>query len=126
MLSGRDARLQLVVTAVLPDGQTRDVSRQVELKADPEGIVELDGTLLIPKQDGTTTITARASSGASAQTEIRVANMGNESEISFPGTIIPIFTKLGCNGGGCHGKASGQNGFKLSLLGFGCARITST
>src|SRR5207253_6461722 len=27
-------------------------------------------------------------------------------------------TKLGCNGGGCHGKASGQNGFKISLLGF--------
>src|SRR5439155_6606222 len=32
--------------------------------------------------------------------------------------IVPIFTKLGCNSGGCHGKASGQNGFKLSLLGF--------
>ena len=31
---------------------------------------------------------------------------------------MPIFTKLGCNSGGCHGKASGQNGFKLSLLGF--------
>ncbi len=26
--------------------------------------------------------------------------------------------KLGCNGGGCHGKAAGQNGFRLSLLGF--------
>ena len=31
---------------------------------------------------------------------------------------MPIFTKLTCNSGGCHGKASGQNGFKLSLLGF--------
>ena len=31
---------------------------------------------------------------------------------------MPIFTKLGCNGGGCHGKSSGQNGFALSLLGF--------
>ena len=31
---------------------------------------------------------------------------------------MPIFTKLGCNSGGCHGKASGQNGFRLSLLGF--------
>jgi len=30
----------------------------------------------------------------------------------------PVFTKLGCNAGGCHGKASGQNGFRLSLLGF--------
>src|SRR5205814_932376 len=29
-----------------------------------------------------------------------------------------LFTKTGCNGGGCHGKSSGQNGFRLSLLGF--------
>ena len=29
-----------------------------------------------------------------------------------------MLTKLGCNGGGCHGKQSGQNGFKLSVFGF--------
>ncbi len=103
----------------LPTVQTRDVSRQVELTADPEGIIEFDGSLLIPKQDGTVTITASDPSGATVQTEVRVTDMGNESTISFPAKIIPIFTKLGCNGGGCHGKASGQNGFKLSLLGFG-------
>ncbi len=38
--------------------------------------------------------------------------------ISFGTDIVPILTKLGCNGGGCHGKATGQNGFKLSLFGF--------
>src|SRR5207248_7085475 len=38
--------------------------------------------------------------------------------IHFGNQIVPIFTKLGCNSGGCHGKASGQDGFKLSLLGF--------
>src|SRR5207302_9126143 len=32
--------------------------------------------------------------------------------------VVPLLTKLGCNGGGCHGKATGQNGFKLSLLGY--------
>ena len=39
-------------------------------------------------------------------------------DVSFSNQVIPIFTKLGCNGGGCHGKAAGQAGFKLSLLGF--------
>ena len=38
--------------------------------------------------------------------------------IFFGTDIVPILTKLGCNGGGCHGKATGQNGFKLSLFGF--------
>ena len=31
---------------------------------------------------------------------------------------MPLFSKLHCNGGGCHGKQSGQNGFKLSVFGF--------
>jgi Protein of unknown function (DUF1553)/Protein of unknown function (DUF1549) len=38
--------------------------------------------------------------------------------LNFGNDIVPIFTKASCNSGGCHGKASGQNGFKLSLLGF--------
>jgi hypothetical protein len=31
---------------------------------------------------------------------------------------MPILTSAGCNQGACHGKARGQNGFALSLLGF--------
>lgn len=38
--------------------------------------------------------------------------------LNFANDIVPILTKGGCNGGGCHGKSGGQNGFKLSLLGF--------
>jgi hypothetical protein len=41
-----------------------------------------------------------------------------ERPLNFANDIVPIFTKAGCNAGGCHGKAGGQNGFKLSLLGF--------
>lgn len=42
----------------------------------------------------------------------------NASPIYFSTDVVPILTKLSCNSGGCHGKATGQNGFKLSLLGF--------
>jgi hypothetical protein len=38
--------------------------------------------------------------------------------IHFENDIVPILSKLGCNSGGCHGKASGQNGFRLSVFGF--------
>ncbi|MBA4190344.1 MAG: S-layer protein [Planctomycetaceae bacterium] len=38
--------------------------------------------------------------------------------IYFDTDVVPLLTKLGCNSGGCHGKAEGQNGFRLSLLGF--------
>ncbi|MSQ93645.1 MAG: DUF1549 domain-containing protein [Gemmataceae bacterium] len=38
--------------------------------------------------------------------------------VYFNTDVAPLFTKLGCNSGGCHGKTGGQNGFSLSLLGF--------
>lgn len=38
--------------------------------------------------------------------------------VSFVNDVVPILTKSGCNGGACHGKSTGQNGFKLSLFGF--------
>jgi hypothetical protein len=43
---------------------------------------------------------------------------GQAPQAEFVNDVVPVFTKLRCNSGGCHGKASGQNGFKLSLLGF--------
>ena len=36
----------------------------------------------------------------------------------FGEDIVPILTRAGCNTGGCHGKADGQNGFHLSLFGY--------
>src|SRR5262249_18967705 len=38
--------------------------------------------------------------------------------LSFRTSILPILTKAGCNTGACHGAATGQGGFKLSLLGY--------
>ncbi|HEX8199885.1 MAG TPA: DUF1553 domain-containing protein [Isosphaeraceae bacterium] len=37
---------------------------------------------------------------------------------TFERDVVPILTRAGCNAGACHGKARGQNGFQLSLLGF--------
>ena len=38
--------------------------------------------------------------------------------LNFVNDVVPVLTKFGCNSGGCHGRGSGQNGFKLSLFGF--------
>jgi hypothetical protein len=37
---------------------------------------------------------------------------------TFENDVGPILTRFGCNMSGCHGKAEGQNGFKLSVFGF--------
>lgn len=38
--------------------------------------------------------------------------------VDFTLDVVPVLTRAGCNAGACHGKACGQNGFQLSLLGF--------
>ena len=43
----------------------------------------------------------------------------NSGQVSFVNDVVPLLTKAGCNSGVCHAKAgNGQNGFRLSLLGF--------
>jgi len=118
-LRGADDRLQLVVSGLYDSGQYRDYTRKVAYESDPSGIVQIDSTgMVTPVANGKAVITARSPEGIVGQLAVEVTHIGNELPINFPNEIVPIFTKLGCNGGGCHGKASGQNGFKLALLGF--------
>jgi len=119
LVKGRDARQQLFVTGVYSSGQLRDHTRKVTFTSEPANIVKIDAQgLLTPVADGTATVTATDAAGLKATLQVTVTGLTNDVAINFTNQITPIFTKLGCNGGGCHGKASGQNGFKLSLLGF--------
>ena len=117
-LVGRDARLQLLVSATSPGDARTDFTHRVVYTAKPSGIVSVasDG-LVTPIRDGSVTIVATTGE-LSAEVSLTVRDTQEDRRVSFPSQITPIFTKLNCNGGGCHGKAAGQNGFKLSLLGF--------
>ena len=112
VLVGPEARQQLVV------GTEVDLTREATYTVEPPGVVEVSpaGTV-IPRRSGLATITA-SHDGQSVRTQVEVRQPGRHPPVSFPNDIVPIFTKGGCNGGGCHGKAEGQNGFKLSLLGY--------
>jgi hypothetical protein len=119
VLAGRDAAQQLVVTGNYDSGQVRDLTAQAQFLAVPEGIVTVEaGGYVTPLKEGDVQITATLSGGLSASIQATVTNIQNDIPINFPNQIVPIFTKFGCNGGGCHGKSGGQNGFRLSLLGF--------
>jgi len=118
-LRGADARQQLLVTAKLEDSTLRDYTRAVKYEAKPANVVKVDANgFLIPLGDGSATITAKLSNGTNATLAVKVENFKTPTPINFANQITPIFTKNGCNGGGCHGKSGGQNGFRLSLLGF--------
>src|SRR4051794_20009400 len=52
------------------------------------------------------------------QVGVAGAEAGVRAGVTFERDVEPILTRAGCNAGACHGKARGQNGFALSLLGF--------
>ena len=119
VLQGPHARGQLVVTGSYSSGQQHDLTRGVQYATTPPGVVRVEaGGFVIPLADGKATITAETSEGKTASVTCQVQRFANPQPINYANEIVPIFTKLGCNSGGCHGKSGGQNGFKLSLLGF--------
>ena len=118
-LVGQNARKQLLVTGVYSSGQKHNFTHDVTYAVDAGNVlrVEKDG-LVVPLADGSAMITATEASGKTATIALTASRCAEELPVNFENEIVPIFTKLGCNAGGCHGKADGQNGFKLSLLGF--------
>ncbi|MFM8471616.1 MAG: S-layer protein, partial [Limisphaerales bacterium] len=119
VLQGGVARVQLLATARHASGAESDYTGKVTYTIKPLKVVDVDKSgYLSPVGDGTATITAKSPEGLTATTSITVENFKLVPALNFANSIVPIFTKAGCNGGGCHGKSGGQNGFRLSLLGF--------
>ncbi len=115
VLRGPDATQQLVVTS--PDGS--DATPLARWRVEPAGIAMVDaGGRVKPTANGSGKVVARLSDGSEASALLEVVSFEESLPVHFANRVVPIFTKYGCNGGGCHGKASGQNGFRLSLLGF--------
>ncbi|MSU31586.1 MAG: DUF1553 domain-containing protein [Pedosphaera sp.] len=115
VLGSSDAGQQMLA---LDEGD-RDVTRKVRWTSQPEGIVRIDRTGRVSVvANGTAILRATTTNGVTAEFPVRVEHAEEPAPIHFANQIVPIFTKNGCNGGGCHGKAAGQNGFRLSLLGF--------
>jgi hypothetical protein len=117
-LKGSDDVQQLVLTAGLAENQQQDLSADVKYEvADPRIVRVTSSGRVIPLADGHTEITATYGP-KTVKVPVSTEAVDQNLPINFANQIVPVLTKLGCNGGGCHGKASGQNGFKLSLLGF--------
>ena len=112
-LDSPESSEQLLVTLDGVDG-TRGAKYVV---ADP-AIATIDAAgRVTPKAEGKTEIVVTHAAVAT-RVPIEVTGLKSPRPVSFEQDIIPILTKASCNSGGCHGKAEGQAGFKLSVFGF--------
>jgi hypothetical protein len=118
-LAGPQDTCQLLVSLPGPEGRWLDNTRSANYSVAPEGVVTVTSQGLVRvKGQGTARITVTVP-GASGSSTLQVTvTKATEKPLHFRNDIVPLLTRHGCNSGGCHGKASGQNGFKLSLFGF--------
>jgi hypothetical protein len=116
-LTGKDARQQVLVTAVV-GGRPVDRTRAASFRSEPPGALHISPEgLVTPGTDGTGVVVATLD-GREARASFRVVDANIPQPATFERDILPILARAGCNSGPCHGKARGQNGFQLSLLGF--------
>jgi hypothetical protein len=118
LLDGPVRSEQLLVSRPTADGRPADVTRAARYEVVPAGVATVDerGTVL-PLAEGRAEIVVRHDDGE-LRVPVEVTGLNDPIPVSFRNEVLPILTKAGCNSGGCHGKAEGQNGFKLSIFGF--------
>jgi len=117
-LKGMDDSAQLILTGNLAGNRQQDLTGDVKYEvANPNVARVTTGGRIMPLANGSTEIKAVYGDKV-AKVTLTTESCDVNLPINFPNQIVPIFTKLGCNSGGCHGKSGGQNGFALSLLGF--------
>ncbi len=118
LLQQPEASQQLLLTERTADGRRHDHTHAADYSAVPEGIVSINAAGLVrPLAEGRGEIIVRLAD-QEVRVPVEVRGLQSPPPVSFQNEIIPILTKAGCNSGGCHGKAEGQNGFKLSIFGF--------
>ena len=129
-LNGPRATYQLVISD-FKQSYPKDITPVVQYKSHPAGVISIDKSGHVTAlKDGTATIeidctlyakemyTVHSSDVQCTSVKVTVSGTNSNNPINFTNEVVPVFTKQGCNGGSCHGKSGGQNGFKLSLFGY--------
>ena len=111
------AKQQLMVQAVFADSTTRDVTAEAKYTFANPKLVKFEDHIILPVADGETSLSIQFS-GRTLTVPVKVEKATEERPVRFSLDVMPTFTKGGCNAGGCHGAASGKDGFRLSLFGF--------
>jgi hypothetical protein len=117
-LDGAGCRFSLLVTGESSRGEVVDLTRAASYVSRDPHLLEIgpDGVAQ-SVADGQTQIDVRAAA-KTLTIPVRIAGSHQSPSLHFENDVLPILSRFGCNSSGCHGKAEGQNGFKLSVFGF--------
>ena len=116
-LKTKRAFQSVVVRITEQSGVQRDVTAQASFSFADSAKATIDKGIVAPLADGETKLKV-AYAGQSIDVPVKVADVQTDPAISFRRDVMPVFLRAGCNSGGCHGSARGQDGFQLSLFGY--------
>lgn len=117
VLDGPESTHQILVNDTA-DPRQPDATRTATYTVANGSVARIDATGLVePVAEGSTGVLV-TKGAQTARLVVEVRGLAKPRPVSFEQQIMPLLTKAGCNSGGCHGKAEGQNGFKLSIFGF--------
>ncbi|MFP6575748.1 MAG: DUF1549 domain-containing protein [Pirellulaceae bacterium] len=117
-LSGFNLQQQIQVTLHNQGSFTRDVTRTAQLQLDNENIATVSRTGVVRAKSAGKTMLHITVGNLRAVIPVVTTSPAQDPPLHFQRDILPLLSKLGCNSGGCHGRQTGQNGFKLSVFGF--------
>ena len=116
-LSSMTDYVQLVVSAVLSNGEIMDATRLSRFAIDDSRLSVTSTGQVRPLHHGTTQIVVTLRD-QTLRVPVEISNTTAALRPNFQRDVAPIISKLGCNLGKCHGARNGKNGFKLSLRGY--------
>ncbi len=116
VLEGKDSSVQLLVTGYNANGEPTDLTHQAQYETDSGNASVSRLGVVRSVTDGEGAVTVRWKDHV-LSIPVKTNHTHARLTLNFANDIIPILNRYRCNTSGCHGKAEGQNGFKLSVFG---------
>lgn len=117
-LTGPRGLRGLLVHGTTDDGTIVDLTHRVSYRSTLPDHLSVDQTGVARAVSNGVGAVEVAFGRHTATIPVQVEQIEVAPKPHFENDVIPILSKYGCNSSGCHGKAEGQNGFKLSVFGF--------
>ena len=111
------ANAQIIATAKLMSGDSIDATRLAKVTIEGDSAKISESAFVEPVKNGNSIINFELQ-GKTVSLSVKVEGQANEFKPDYVRDIMPVISRMGCNGGTCHGSRTGKNGFKLSLRGY--------
>ncbi len=116
-LGGTNRVQQLLISGIRDDRWPVDVTHLAQIESSDAAIARVEEGIVTGVSDGDVLLRISCD-GQQLDVPVQVRHIAGYPPVDFSNDMLPLFSKLGCNSGACHGKSSHPSGLRLSVFGF--------